>query len=69
MLIKKIGNKRSDNVKGIMANDQILLDCLCEMMENIEKKTRYSTDIYQMSQLKSHRRVINKVLEQNLILD
>ena len=68
MLIKSVTNNIDQTVKSLVSDDQILIDCLCEMLENVEKKSRFSTDEQQIGQLKIHGDVIRRALEHNLQL-
>ncbi len=66
--IKKTASTPPKSINGIRANDELFLNCICEMMENVEKKSKFTSDIIELSQLNNHKRVIRKVLEQNLNL-
>lgn len=68
MLIKSITNNVNESVKGLHTEDQLFIDCLCEMLENVEKQSRFSTNPYTISQLKMHSEVIGRVIENNLLL-
>lgn len=67
--IKKYVTTTSTNFTGIKAEDELFLDCICEMMENVEKKARFTNDMEELSQLNDHRFVIRRVLEENLNLN
>lgn len=68
MLITSITNNVEETVKGLMSEDQQLIDCLCEMLENVEKKSRFTSNINHFGQLIQHKEVIRRALEHNLHL-
>lgn len=68
MLFKSVTNNVEQTVKSLVSDDQMLIDCLCEMLENVEKKSRFSNDEKLIEQLKTHGDVIRKALEHNLQL-
>lgn len=68
MLIKSITNNIDETVKGLASDDQMFIDCLCDMLENVEKQSRFTNNKNQFRQLKGHGEVIRRVLENNLQL-
>ena len=68
MLVRTITNNVSQKVKGVAGEDQLFVDCLCEMLENVEKQSRFTKDESTYHQLKSHSEVIRTVLARNLTL-
>lgn len=67
-MIERGAKKASVGVEGIAIEDGMFLQCICEMLENVEKKAKMSNCATELSQLNDHRRVIRRVLEQNLAL-
>ncbi|MEL6562598.1 MAG: hypothetical protein AAFQ94_30795 [Bacteroidota bacterium] len=68
MLITSITNNVEEAVKGLRSEDQLLIDCLCDMLENVEKQSRISNDNSHAGQLSQHKNVIRRALEHNLQL-
>jgi len=66
MLIKSIINNRSKTVKCLLSKDKLFIDCLCDMLENVEKQAKFTNDARQVEQLREHSLVVRKVLENNL---
>lgn len=64
--IKYVAEANSIELSSIIYDDSLFLGCICEMMENVEKKLNYTSNIDEFSQLKDHKHVIRKVLEQKL---
>lgn len=68
MLITSITNNVQETVKGLKSEDQLLIDCLCDMLENVEKQSRFTNNDSQGGQLSLHKEVIRRALEHNLQL-
>lgn len=67
-MIKKDVIETSNSVEGVAVEDMLFLRCMCEMLENVEVKARMTNCTTELSQLNDHKRVIHRVLEQNLAL-
>ncbi|MEL6562597.1 MAG: hypothetical protein AAFQ94_30790 [Bacteroidota bacterium] len=66
------GIKEEIDLDDILREDRdgaIFLSCICEMMENVERKISFTNDFDELMQMKDHKMVIRKVLEQNLSLN
>ena len=50
------------------AEDGMFLRCICEMLENVEKKAKITNCAEELAQMTGHIKVIKRVLEQNLAL-
>ena len=68
MLITSITNNVEGTIKGLMSEDKLLIDCLCDMLENVEKQSRFTNDNSHAGQLSQHKNVIRRALEHNLQL-
>ena len=47
----------------------LFLKCICEMMENVERKISFTKDFDELRQMKGHKKVIKKVLKQYLSIN
>lgn len=66
------GIKEEINLDNILVEEKegaIFLGCVCEMMKNVERKISFTNDFDELMQMKDHKMVIRKVLEQNLSLN
>ena len=66
MLTTTIHPKVERPVAGVISEDQLFVDCLCEMLEKAEQKSRFTTDDAVADQMNQHSLVIRKVLEKYL---
>ena len=67
--IKNVAEANSIEVSSVVYDEALFLGCVCEMMENVERKLRYTSDMNEYSQLNDHKLVIRKVLKQSLNLN
>ncbi len=67
--IKNSVQATSVDISNLIAENALFLGCICEMMENVEWKLRFTTNTEELLQLKVHKKVIRKVLANSLNLN
>lgn len=69
MLTKTFTQKKSKAMTGVISEDQMFVDCLCEMLEKVEQKSRFTTQRDVAIEMQHHSEVISMVLEKHLHIE
>ena len=66
MLTKTFTQKKDKVSAEVISEDQLFVDCLCDMLEKVEQKSRFATRSDVAVQMQYHSQVIRTVLEKHL---
>ncbi|MEL7145579.1 MAG: hypothetical protein AAFO69_04355 [Bacteroidota bacterium] len=69
MITKTFTQRKRKNISGVMSDDQLFVDCLCDMLEKVEQKSRFTTQSDVAVEMQYHSEVISRVLEKHLTIE